>query len=270
MKNILSVLFYLSFSAGVFSQDISGLAIYQWKSSPDEFKKQALSDSKMDSKMKAFIEEKMKKMFSKTFVLEFDKNSSIYKELIEITNNETFTDMSANGVDLAIYKNIKDKTLLISKELMGKNFTVKDSLKLNTWKIENETKTIGNYICNKATFTKSSSQNEIDIIEKSEESENTTKLMKNYKPKDKTITVWYTPEIPINQGPELYWGLPGLILEVNFNDVNILCSKIVLKKQKKQSIKLKAKGKIVTLSQFESIVIKKNKELEQIDYMPGN
>jgi GLPGLI family protein len=30
-----------------------------------------------------------------------------------------------------------------------------------------------------------------------------------------TITAWYTPEIPVSQGPEGYWGLPGLILEVN-------------------------------------------------------
>jgi GLPGLI family protein len=39
-------------------------------------------------------------------------------------------------------------------------------------------------------------------------------------PKDVTITAWYTPEIPVNQGPENYWGLPGLILEIN--DVRLL------------------------------------------------
>jgi GLPGLI family protein len=33
-------------------------------------------------------------------------------------------------------------------------------------------------------------------------------------PKDVTITAWYT-EIQVNQGPENYWGLPGLILEIN-------------------------------------------------------
>ena len=35
-------------------------------------------------------------------------------------------------------------------------------------------------------------------------------------PKTIEVTAWYTPEIPINQGPADYWGLPGLILEVNF------------------------------------------------------
>jgi GLPGLI family protein len=47
-------------------------------------------------------------------------------------------------------------------------------------------------------------------------------------PKDVTITAWYTPEIPVNQGPENYWGLPGLILEINDGKTVILCSKIVL------------------------------------------
>ena len=47
-------------------------------------------------------------------------------------------------------------------------------------------------------------------------------------PKEITITAWYSPEIPVSQGPENYWGLPGLILEVNDGKTTILCSKVVL------------------------------------------
>jgi GLPGLI family protein len=43
-----------------------------------------------------------------------------------------------------------------------------------------------------------------------------------------TITAWYTPEIPVNQGPENYWELPSLILEINDGKTVVLCSKIVL------------------------------------------
>ena len=43
-----------------------------------------------------------------------------------------------------------------------------------------------------------------------------------------TITVWYTPQIPVNTGPGNYQGLPGLILEVNDGTETVICSKIVL------------------------------------------
>ena len=47
-------------------------------------------------------------------------------------------------------------------------------------------------------------------------------------PKEIEITAWYTPQIPINQGPGEYWGLPGLILEINADRTTILCSKIIM------------------------------------------
>jgi GLPGLI family protein len=60
---------------------------------------------------------------------------------------------------------------------------------------------------------------------KSAEGEKKTNFMDNLEmPKDVTITAWYTPEIP-NQGPENYWGLPGLILEINDGKTVILCRK---------------------------------------------
>ena len=140
MKNIISTIFFSIITTSAFAQNFSGTAIYQWKLSSEDFKKETLSDPKMDSKMKAFIEERMKKMFSKTFVLEFNKNSSIYKEQHELSNNERVNDMSTMGINIALFKDIKNGTILIQKELMGKSFTVKDSLKKNLWNLENETK----------------------------------------------------------------------------------------------------------------------------------
>lgn len=57
------------------------------------------------------------------------------------------------------------------------------------------------------------------------------------------MTAWYTPEIPVNQGPENYWGLPGLILEINDGTTTILCSKIVLNAKEKVEIKPSKKEK---------------------------
>ena len=33
-------------------------------------------------------------------------------------------------------------------------------------------------------------------------------------PKEQTVTAWYTPQIPINQGPGEYWGLNEKVISV--------------------------------------------------------
>jgi GLPGLI family protein len=84
-------------------------------------------------------------------------------------------------------------------------------------------------------------------------------------PKDITITAWYTPEIPVNQGPEKYWGLPGLILEVNDGKTIILCSKIVLNPKEKLEIKAPTTGKEITQASYDQIVMDKIKEIQEMN-----
>ena len=82
--------------------------------------------------------------------------------------------------------------------------------------------------------------------------------------KEITITAWYTPEIPVSQGPEGYWGLPGLILEVNDGKTTILCSKVVLNPKEKADIKAPATGKEVSQKEYDEIVIKKMEEMSEM------
>jgi GLPGLI family protein len=88
-------------------------------------------------------------------------------------------------------------------------------------------------------------------------------------PKDLTITAWYTPEIPVNQGPENYWGLPGLILEVNDGKTVILCSKIVLNPKEKAVIKAPVKGKVISQNDFDETVVKKIQEMREMNQGRG-
>jgi GLPGLI family protein len=78
------------------------------------------------------------------------------------------------------------------------------------------------------------------------------------------ITAWYTPEIPVNQGPEGYWGLPGLILEVNDGKTIILCTKVVMNTKEKAEIKAPSAGKIVTQKEYDEIFTAKMKEMEEM------
>ena len=65
----------------------------------------------------------------------------------------------------------------------------------------------------------------------------------------------------MSQGPEKYWGLPGLILEVSDGKTVILCSKVVINPKDKVAIKAPAKGKEVTQNEYDEIVIKKVEEM---------
>jgi GLPGLI family protein len=83
-------------------------------------------------------------------------------------------------------------------------------------------------------------------------------------PKEITVTEWYTPEIPVNQGPESYWGLPGLILEVNDGKTTILCSKVVLNATEKADIKPATNGKVISQKEYDETVVKKMEEMRQM------
>jgi hypothetical protein len=100
---------------------------------------------------------------------------------------------------------------------------------------------------------------------KTEDKDKKTNFMDDFEmPKEITITAWYTPEIPINQGPESYWGLPGLILEVNDGKTTILCSKVVLNAKEKVEIKASTNGKVISQKEYDETVVKKMEEMRQM------
>ena len=80
-------------------------------------------------------------------------------------------------------------------------------------------------------------------------------------PKEMLVTAWYTPQIPVKNGPGEYTGLPRLILELNFYRTTILCSKIVMNPKDLPVIEAPSKGAVVTQDEFEVIVKEKTQEM---------
>ncbi|MGB6269640.1 MAG: GLPGLI family protein, partial [Olleya sp.] len=83
-------------------------------------------------------------------------------------------------------------------------------------------------------------------------------------PKEVEVTAWYTMDIPVNSGPGEYWGLPGLILEVNSGRTTILCNKIVINPEDKNEIKKPTKGKEISMEEYQETVKKKMEEMREM------
>ena len=271
-------------SLGIQAQEFQGMAVYETKTSTADFKKRMEGNKNMTPDIQRRIEEGMKSMFEKTFILNFDKQASIYKEEEKLDSPGQGGGMrmmmsSMTGGGGTFYKNVKDKSYVVDKDFMGKEFLVKDSLPNLKWKMEGETRVIGGYNCFKATaivavnktdFRNFAPKKEDDKAAKPADEGKKTNLLDNLEmPKEATITAWYTPEIPVNQGPENYWGLPGLILEVNDGKTIILCSKVVMNPKEKVVIKAPTKGKVITQKEFDETVIKKMEEFRQMNQGQG-
>lgn len=291
-KIVLTLSFVLITVLSNAQKDFQGVAVYESKTSTADFKARFEGNKDITPEMQKMIEERMKKMFEKTFILNFDKSASIYKEeeKLEAPGQQgggmrmMMNSMSGGGG--TYYKNVKEKMYSVDKEFMGKEFLVKDSLKVYNWKMEGETKVIGGYTCYKATavvpasktdfrnFRMKNDKKEGEAKKDEAKSEDGKEKKTNFfdeidMPKEITITAWYAPEIPINQGPEGYWGLPGLILEVNDGKTTILCSKIVLNTKEKAEIKAPNNGKQVTQAEYDETVTKKMEEMMEMNQGQG-
>lgn len=281
MKKLLFTFFAATLSIlSMQAQEFQGMAVYESKTSMGD-KMPKFDNKEITPEMQKMIEDRVKAMLEKTFVLNFDKTASIYNEEEKLDADDPMSRgfkmmgsmMGGGGKQ---YKNIKEKIILQEKEVFGKEFLVSDTLPQIKWKMEGETKKIGNYTCYKATAViptdKSNLMNyrpkkgaEEEIKKKSEEEMKSTNFMDMVEmPKDKTVTAWYTPEIPVSQGPENYYGLPGLILEVTDGVTSILCSKVVLNPKEKAEIKPLKKGEKVTQAEFADIMMKKMKEMQEM------
>lgn len=261
-------LFVFLFSA-IFSngQEFQGKAFYMSKTSVDMSN---FGRPNMTEEQRKRMEERLKTMFQKTYVLTFNRTESVYKveEKLEAPNQRggRFTAIMGGAVDGVKYKNVKDNALLQELELFGKLFLVKEELPKLEWKITGETKQIGGYTCNKATAIKTWKDFDMAALRRppnNEENQENKEEVEEAEQPEIEVTAWYTMQIPVNQGPGDYWGLPGLILEVNTDNTTILCSKIILNPEDKATIKEPTKGKVVSKDEYVEIATQKFQEMRE-------
>ena len=273
----------LLISAISFAQDFQGKAYYQTKTSMDL---DQWGGREMSPDQKKRMQDRMKSFLEKQYILTFNKEESVYKEdekLAAPGGGRGFGGMGSSFSGGPKYKNVKSKELLQDQEFFGKQFLIKDELKAIEWVMGTETKQIGNYTCFKATATKPVDQFDWrsmrrrggDDKKEGEKAKDSTKagdttsasddpMSEIEIPKTIEIVAWYTPQIPINQGPDDYWGLPGLILEVKADNTIMLCTKIVMNPEEKEAIDKPEKGDVVTQAEYTEIITKKMAEMREM------
>jgi GLPGLI family protein len=253
---------------------------YQTKTVVEDFQGKAyyISKSRMDlgnwgarlsEAQKKQIEAQMKNRLEKTFILTFNKEESLFIEDEKLDAISGATD--SWGKNFAAgdqYKNVKTNTQIQDQEFYGKQFLVQDQLQPIEWKMSDESKQIGSYMCFKATA--SIPTDELtwysfswDKLRNTEGQPNTVTVgagIENQEVKMTEVEAWYSPQIPVRHGPSEYWGLPGLILEVSAGDTTILCSKIVINPKDKIKIEAPDKGKIISKKDYQETIVDKMKE----------
>ncbi|WP_303318807.1 GLPGLI family protein [Flavivirga abyssicola] len=271
-KRLATLVLFFVFSMAFAQKNFQGKAYYQTKTTLDMSR---FGGRQMSEDQKKRIASRMKSMFEKTYILTFNQIESIYKEeeKLEAPGASTgrWGSMMSSFTAGNQYKNVKEQTLLQDQEFFGKQFLIKDSLPQLKWMMTGETKQIGKYTCFKATTTKTNTDFDFNRFRrpdrtgsKEKDSASTKDLStKEVRPNLVKVEVWYTPQIPVNQGPGEYWGLPGLILEVNEGRTTILCSKIILNPEEKDDIKKPSKGKEVSKETYHAIVKKKTEEMRE-------
>ena len=223
---------------------------------PDDFKFEAPGGGGGRQMPKEMQEQMMKRLQEpQESVLTILGDQSIYKAVEKISNDQLngggrgpggrgpggpgMMRMSGDN----IYKDISTSSYMKVMNLFTKEYTVKDNLPHYDWKISRETKTILGNEAKKATTEKDG----------------------------QTIVAWFTSKIPSKTGPDSFWGLPGLILEVEsninqgfFNGKRIITITDIKTKNDKKELEAPKAKNIITEAELEKLQQEQRSRFEQM------
>ncbi len=178
--------------------------------------------------------------------LYFNSSESLYKPIIE-DEEEDMNAGNSGGMRIRIqqpndetYIQPSETKLISKREFMGKDYLIKDTLKIAPWKLGTETKEIQGYLCKMAWY--------VDERQPDRKQE---------------ITAWYTDQLRPMLGPEQFGSLPGAVLAVDINNGErvIIARQIELRTLKKNEMKVPDKGQEMSQAEFRKMVDETMKQM---------
>lgn len=252
---LLSLVPGLLVGSSVMAQKFEGVASYKSSMNIESIN---VAGRNMSPEMQESVRKQLMQQSQRDFTLTFNLQEATWKEEAEL---DPVTNPSSNGGfqitlqrgNSKSYINPSNNEFLEETEIFGKKFLIEDELEPFNWKITKETKKIGDYTVIKAEFQ---DINETLSMTLDGSEQKTETVM------DTTmITAWYTPEIPVSQGPNNTWGLPGLILELKDGNMTYLCTKVELNPSEPVVIEKPDKGKRVSREEANQIRDEKMQEM---------
>ncbi len=145
--------------------------------------------------------------------------------------------MFMRGMSSDTYLDFSQDVKIEAREILGKKYLIKDTLKAPAWKLTDETQTVSGLVCRKAI---------LEVVAENPQF-------------NQNVVAWYADNIFLPVGPDRFHSLPGTILSVDVNDGEVVINATALnfRPLKKNELKEPKGGKEVTNEEF-------RKEMEEI------
>lgn len=175
------------------------------------------------------LKSQIPKFSSTYFDLIFDTARSIYKPGKEVEGSAFKMFGGGPATENVVYTDFNAQKVTANKKVYEQKFLVQDSVRKIDWVVKDEIRTIANYKCHKA----------VSIICDSV-----------------YVVAFYTEDIVVSGGPEMFGGLPGMIMELAIPRLHTtwVADKVDLIAPAETDFVIPEKGKKVTEKELFEIV----------------
>lgn len=253
MRKILTLFTFCTLTVTLFAQKLEVNYQEIVDVDKDELKKSMKVESTGTVNLPSDFYDNMIKSFGdpKDYTLTINDTESTYKKVEKLNNgqgNGGFSvSVSFSGGGNGIFKNLATKEYSKNVSIMDKEYLIKEKFTEYNWQLSRETKKIIGFDTKKATA----------VIDST-----------------KTVVAWYAPSITVKDGPSLYNGLPGLILEIEiintkkssskgFGNVTIKATEVKEVPDMKPIQKPKEKN-VITEKEFKELTEKQMEKFKQM------
>jgi len=177
--------------------------------------------------------------------LYFSSTRTKYEDSEEKAENRDDDSYAGRKETFFITCDFEKNTSFDAITMLGKVYLVTDTITKPDWKILNDMKEVAGHVCMNASLTDT---------------------LRNQK-----IVAWFALDIPVQAGPDRFFGLPGMILEVSINNGAkvISAEKIEMKALSSEfDLPKKLKGKKVNAAEYNAILKKFYDEKRQAEEFP--